>query len=1176
MSDLLSRLHERALILDGAMGTNIHRKDPTDADWGGKDLVNCTEWILMTHPDWIRDIHRDFFAVGCDAVETNTFGANAIALGEFNKVEYLEEINRRAVRVAKEARDEFSTPDWPRYVIGSVGPGTKPVSFTDNTITFDQVVEAYQDQMRIFLQDGVDAILLETAFDILHLKALVVAAREQMHKVGRQVPLMAQVTIESFGTMLAGTDIAAALVTLEALPVDVIGMNCATGPDMMLDHLLHLSKHCRRFISCLPNAGIPETVDGKAHFHLQPHELARALRQFVAEFGVNIVGGCCGTTPEHLKAVVEAVRGVQPKVRTPIVEPSVASLTQAVTLKMVPGPLIVGERTNTTGSRKFKKLLEADDLDGMVDMAREQEDEGAHLLDVCLAYPGRDEVADMTAALRRINKVIKLPVVIDSTEWQVMEAGLKCVAGKPFLNSINLEEGRTKLDIVVPFAKKYGAALVALTIDEEGQATTCDWKFRVAQRIYDICVNEYGVEPTDLYFDPLVLPVSTGQPELYNAAVETLNSIRRIKAELPGAGTWLGLSNISFGLDPYVRQVVNSVFLKLGLEAGLDAAILNASKILPLNEIDPTGLKLAERLLLNQRDAGDPLQQLIAHYQAMSADGKKTTAKKTVHLGDTVEERLKNAIIQGRRDSLIADLDQARTRYAPLEIINTILLDGMKVVGDLFGSGQMQLPFVLQSAEVMKLAVKHLEQFMERVEGAEKGKIVLATVKGDVHDIGKNLVDIILTNNGYKVYNLGIKQPVETILEAAEKHRAHAIGMSGLLVKSTVIMKENLELMQRRGLNLPVICGGAALTRKYVEHTLSQVYEGPVFYGEDAFEGLRVMDELCQHGVERVPAKPRARAAGRADDVGAAAVAVLDAPPAPGSSHDANGARPTPPRGPSRRTLPPADDLPTPPWLGTRVVTDLDMTRIFPYLNQRTLFSTQWQFRKNNVAPADYERQIEKVALPTLERLKTQCLQENILRPAVVYGFFPCASDGDDLIIFHDDRRTERLRFTFPRQAFGDSWCISDFFQPLGEAFAATDHIAMMAVTMGEAVSIRTKELFEDNKYTDYLYLHGLGVECAEALAEYWHQRIRQEWGIAGDDSPDIQKLFKLHYRGCRYSFGYPACPDLEDQTKLFELLQPDRIGLHLTEQFLLEPEQSTNAIIVHHPAAKYFNVKCA
>lgn len=1156
MSDFLKRLENDVLIFDGAMGTSIHRYNPSPKDWGGDDLVNCSEWMLFTHPEWIRETHESFLSVGCDAVETNTFGANRIALAEFKKQDHCFEINRLAAELARAACQRYATPDRPRYVIGSIGPGTK--SITLGHVTFDELREAYRPQMTGLLEGGCDVLLIETCFDLLQAKACVIAAREEMEKLGRQVPLMVQVTIETTGTMLTGSDIGAALVTLEALPVDVIGLNCATGPDRMVSHIRHLSQFCRRPLSCLPNAGLPENIDGKAHFPLQPDELADYLYQFVTEFGVNIVGGCCGTTPEHLAAVIRRLRGAKPKPREVVFEPSCSSLYQAVTYKMEPGPLIVGERTNTTGSRKFKRLLEADDLDGMTTMAREQEDEGAHLLDVCVAYPGRDEAGDMARLLRRFNEAVKLPLVLDSTEWQVMAEGLKYVTGKPFLNSINLEEGRKKLDIVVPLARKYGAALVALTIDEVGQATTCEWKARVAQRIYDICTQEFGVPPTDLFFDPLVLPVTTGQPELHNAAVETLNSIRWIKENLPGAGTWLGVSNISFGLDPYPRQVLNSVFLRLALDAGLDAAILNASKILPLNDIDPMGRRLAERLLLNQREEGDPLQQFIAHYQQLG--GKEVSSKKTIHLGDTVEERLKNAIIQGRRDSLIPDLDLAREAYTPLDIINTILLDGMKVVGELFGSGQMQLPFVLQSAEVMKTAVKHLEQFMERIEGAEKGKIVLATVKGDVHDIGKNLVDIILTNNGYKVFNLGIKQPIEAILQTFQEQQAHAIGMSGLLVKSTVVMKENLELMAARGLRVPVICGGAALTRRYVEESLRQVYGPKVHYGEDAFEGLRLMDQICAQ-VEAVSTSARTVVASPSGLAASVNVAVRSQP------------KPTAPeRNGYIRTLPFASDLPTPPFLGTRLVRDIPLEHIFPFLNTRTLISTQWQFRKNRIAPAEYDRVMREMALPALERLKRQCIEERILQPAVVYGFFRCASAGNDLIIFEEDGQTEKLRFHFPRQRHHEHLCLSDYFQPK-EAGPAQDTVAFMLVTMGREASRKAHELFTSDRYTDYLYLHGLSVESAEALAEMWHQRIRQEWGIGQHDAQEVQKLFKLHYRGCRYSFGYPACPDLEDQAKIFELLQPERIDVSLSEHFQLEPEQSTTALIAHHPLAKYFNV---
>jgi 5-methyltetrahydrofolate--homocysteine methyltransferase len=1151
----LSLADQRVVILDGAMGTNLHRYDPTDADWGGREFVNLCDVVALTHPEWIREIHRSFLAVGCDAVETNTFSGSRHVLAEYGLADKCYDLSVLNSRIAREAVAEFNTANRPRFVIGSVGPGTKQPSITDPgiAIDFDSLYQSYLPHMRGLIDGGVDAILIETCFDILQAKCAVICALDAMREKGVRLPLMVQVTILDNGTMLAGSDMATAITTLEAFPeIDVIGINCALGPADMLSHIQQLSDQCRRKISCLPNAGLPETVDGKAVFPLQPAGLVEWLEKFVREYGVNIVGGCCGTTPEHLAAAVQVLHGVQARQRTPLWEPSVSSLHSTVSLCQEPRPLLVGERTNTNGSRKFKQLLEAEDWPGLVEMGREQEREGVHVLDVCTAFVGRDEVRDMREVVRRYNEIIRVPLMIDSTETPVVEASLKLVSGKPIINSINLEEGRKKIDAVVPLAKRYGAALVALSIDEQGQATTAEWKFAVAKRIYQICTGEFAIPPSDLLFDPLVFPVTTGQEDLRNSALETLNAIRRIKQELPGALTHVGLSNVSFGLNPYVRQVVNSVFLHHALEYGLDSAILHAAKIIPLARIDDEGRELARRLLFNERDQGDPLQELIAHYEEFEGTRGKGEKGKKGSLGETVEERLKQAIIQGRRESLLADLDLARERFRPLDIINTILLDGMKVVGDLFGSGQMQLPFVLQSAEVMKAAVAHLEKFMEKTEGAEKGKIVLATVKGDVHDIGKNLVDIILTNNGYKVYNLGIKQPIENILHAAVEHKAHAIGLSGLLVKSTVVMKEDLQALRDRGVKMPVICGGAALNRRYVEEDLRRVYGGPVYYGEDAFTGLHIMDGLCNSAVAPVPP-----------------AAPLPVPESAGvekrvvkTTTAANGYQSKVSR---------AAPVPTPPFLGSRIVRDIDMRAVFPFLNERTLISTQWQFRKNNVDPADYERQMREVAYPALERLKEMCIAERILQPAVVYGFFPCAAEGNDLVIYREDGRTERLRFTFPRQESGEHLCLSDYFRP-GEG-RAVDIVGFMAVTMGPEVSRRAKEFFERGQYTDYLYLHGLGVESAEALAEYWHKRMRSLWGIGQDDAPDIQKLFKLHYRGCRYSFGYPACPDLEDQAKLFQLLEPERIGLALSEQFQLEPEQSTTALVVHHPEARYFNV---
>jgi len=1169
-ADFLSLLNERVVILDGAMGTNIHRYNPTDADWGGPTQVNNCDHVGLTRPEWIYEIHKGFLEVGCDAVETNTFNGSKIVLAEFGLGDRVEEINKRNVRIARDAVKAFSTPRRPRFVIGSVGPGTKMPSVENESIYahFDKVADSYRPQLAALVEEGVDAVLIETCFDVLQAKCVAITAIEVMKQKGVRVPLMVQITVDDRtkgATMLPGTEIPSAVTTLLALPeIDVIGLNCSVGPDLMLSAIKTLSESSDRRISVLPNAGLPIKRGDETCFPLQPNELADWLERFVSEFGVNIVGGCCGTTFTHLKAVVDRIAGKKPASRSPKYTPAVSSLFASTDLQQEPRPLIIGERTNTNGSRKFKQLLEKEDWHGLVEMAQEQEREGAHVVDVCTAYVGRDEVRDMKEVIRRFNAVITRPLMIDSTEVRVIDESLKLVSGKPIINSVNLEDGREKFDKIVGLARKYGAALVCGCIDERGMARTAQTKFEVASRIYDIGTNEYGLRPSDLLFDPLVLPVSTGQEEERRNGLETLEGIRRIKEGLPGALTTVGLSNVSFGLSPYARQVVNSVFLHYGIEYGLDSAILHAAKIIPLASIDETGRELARRLLFAEYDQGDPLQQLISHYA-----GKKSEAKESTSLGDTVEERLKQAIIRGRRESLIADLDAARERYSPIDIINKILLDGMKVVGDLFGSGQMQLPFVLQSAEVMKAAVAHLEKFMEKVAGAEKGKIVLATVKGDVHDIGKNLVDIILSNNGYKVYNLGIKQPIDAMIRAYEEHAADAIGMSGLLVKSTVVMKEDLVTLNERGLDPPVILGGAALTRRYVEQDLTALYRGRLFYGEDAFGGLHIMDRLM--------ADKRLLATGSRGAAGLVSARTTRKEPVPSSNGQPadeqvtccpTHARALPTRSPSLR---PAPDVPAAPFWGSKIVTGIQVVDLFPYVNERTLLSTQWGLRKANVRPADYERQMQEFAYPTLERLKRQCLAENILRPAVVYGFYRAASEGNDIVIYHSDGTTERLRFTFPRQDHADFLCLSDYIRH-GEG-QATDVVAFSGVTMGEEVSRRAKEHFDSGRYQEYYLLHGLGVEMAEALAEYFHKRIREEWGIARQDSPVIQKLFKKHYRGCRYSFGYPACPNLEDQAKLFELLEPERIGLHLSEQFQLEPEQSTTALVVHHPDAKYFNV---
>ncbi len=1179
-SPFLKLADERVIILDGGMGTSLHKYHPTDKDWGyspnGKSLMNLSDTLVYTHPDWIREIHAGFFEAGCDAVETNTFNANAVGLGEFGMTPQMDEINRENIRLAKEVAARFATADRPRFVVGSVGPGTKMPSLTDPAIyiDFDSMAEAYRPQLRVMIEERVDAILVETCFDILQAKCVAITAIEEMKRAGVRVPLMVQLTIiDAQQKMLPGTDIQTALVALEPIDeIDVIGMNCGVGPDLMLDSIKGLSRHCRKRLSVLPNAGLPENRNGETYFPLDPAGLAEWLERFVVEFGVNIIGGCCGTTKDHLKAVCDRIGGKKPARRTPVYLPALSSLHALQEVSVDQKPLLVGERTNTNGSRKFKQLLEKEDWHGLVEMAQEQEREGIHLLDVCVDYVGRDGVRDMIEVIRRYNAVLTKPMMLDSTEVPVIEAALKLCSGKSIINSINLEDGRKTLDPKTKLAKKYGAALVALTIDEVGQADTAEWKFDVAKRIYDIVVHEYGIPPSDLMFDPLVFPLSTGQEQTRKSALATFESIKLIKTQLPGCLTHVGLSNCSFGLAPYTRQVLNSMYLHYAIQYGLDSAILHASKIMPLASIDDTGKELCRRLLFDERtfDAAgecveDPLQLLIEHY----AD-KKTESKKGQSLGDTVEERLKQAIIQGRRESLVADLDLARERYSPVDVINKILLTGMKVVGDLFGSGQMQLPFVLQSAEVMKAAVAHLEQFMEKVEGQEKGKIVLATVKGDVHDIGKNLVDIILTNNGYKVFNIGIKQPVDAMIAKYQETGADAIGMSGLLVKSTVIMKEDLVTLNDRQLNPPVILGGAALNRRYVEHDLQAIYKGKVYYGEDAFGGLAIMDAIV--------ARKKVASVGSVALRGAMAgsqrrefsePAVLDDSELHRRPAAVEIRADLPPRA---INLPRATDIPVPPFLGVRHFS-AKMDDVFPYMNEITLFGAQWQFRKGGADPKKYLEDIEKTARPALARLKDFCLTNDILRPTATYGFFPAAGDGQTLTVYAPDRATVLQTFTFPRQDFGDYLCLSDYVEPLKDGHPV-DSVAMMAVTVGHEVTRACNQLKEDGKFQDYLFLHGLGVEAAEAFAEYFHRHLRAEWGFGDKDSPEIRKLFKGHYRGRRYAFGYPACPRLEDQTGLFELIDPTQVGITLTEQFLLEPEQSTTAIVFHHPNAKYFNVR--
>ncbi len=1133
-------LDRRVLVFDGAMGTSVHALDLPLADFQG--LENCTEILTLTRPDAIRDIHTRFLEVGCDAVETNTFGANKLVMAEFGLAGRVRELNRRAAEIAREACEKFDSPDHPRFVVGSAGPGTKLVSLRQ--ITFDALADSYAEQMRGLLDGGVDALLIETCQDILQAKAAIAGAETVFAEAGRRVPLMVQVTLETTGKMLVGTDIAAALVALEAYPqIEVIGLNCATGPEQMSEHLLYLAEHCTRKISVMPNAGLPEVVGGQTRYPLGPDGLARWLLEFVEQAGVNIVGGCCGTTPAHMARVVQAIGRRPPIPRQPVTEASVSSLYQATPIRQDNSFLIIGERTNANGSKKFRELLAAEDIDGMVRMAKDQVRAGCHMLDVCVAYVGRDERADMERLMSRFATEVTVPLMIDSTETAVIESALKLAGGKCVVNSVNLEDGEKRCAEVLPLCRKFGAAVVALTIDEEGMAKTCARKVAVAERLYRLATEKYGLACGDLLFDPLTFTIGTGKEDDRRLGLETLQAIREIKQRFPASHIVLGVSNISFGLKPAVRHVLNSVFLHYAREAGLDAAIVHAAGIEPLYRIDEKLREIARKLIFDEREGGDdPLTDLLRQF-AEESEAEEAASPRA----KTVEERLRQRIIDGDRAGLEDDLAEAMKKYPPLAIINDILLAGMKVVGDLFGSGEMQLPFVLQSAETMKAAVACLEPHMEKTHDRGKGSMVLATVKGDVHDIGKNLVDILLTNNGYTVHNLGIRQPINNIVDAWEAHQADAIGLSGLLVKSTLVMRDNLITLNERGLTPPVILGGAALTRKYVEQDLRPLYKGPLFYAKDAFEGLALMARILA-GEKPAPVQPAETVAAGPKD---AAVSVIER---------------------TERSEKIATDvpIPTPPFWGSRVLENIPLKEALAFINEVMLFQMQWQYKKKGRRQEEFEQYIESEVRPIYRELVERCRREKILECKAVYGYWPCQSEGNALILYHPEDRERRVgRFDFPRQKKEPFWCLADFWRP--KSSGEYDVVALSIVTVGAQASKVAREWFAADRYRDYLHLHGLSVEAAEALAEYMHKRIRQELGIADQDDPDLRKLFQQGYRGSRFSFGYPACPSLEDQKKLWPLLDPQRIGVNLTEEFQLEPEQSTSAIVSHHPQAKYF-----
>ena len=1154
---LRQALAQRTVIADGAMGTMLQAADPSLEDFQNHE--GCNEILNVTRPDLVRSVHDAYLEVGVDAIETNTFGANWANLAEYGIEDRIYELAFAGGKIAREAADAFSTPDKPRFVLGSLGPGTKLPSLGHTS--YQKLKDAYYTASKGLVDSGSDALLIETTQDLLQAKAAVNGARLAVTESGRDVIVIAQVTVETTGTMLLGSEIGAALNALEPLNIDLIGLNCATGPAEMSEHLRYLSKNSHTAISVMPNAGLPLLGPKGAEYPLGPEELATALETFVNDYGITLIGGCCGTTPAHLAAVVNRLAGRGVKKRAIEIEPGASSLYQYVPFRQDKTYLAIGERTNANGSRAFRDALVAEDWSTCVEIARDQIRDGAHMLDLSVDYVGRDGVRDMTEIASRFATSSTLPIVLDSTEPAVLKAGLESLGGRCIINSVNYEDGdgpTSRFARIMPLVQEHGASVVALTIDEEGQARTAEWKLRVARRLIKDLTENWGMHVGDILIDTLTFPIATGQEETRRDGLETISAIKALKEEFPEVQTTLGVSNVSFGLNPAARVVLNSVFLHECVEAGLDSAIVHPSKITPMARIDARQKEVALDLIYDRRTFDgenctyDPLSEFLQLFEGVElAASRNIRASELAAL--PLKQRLERRIIDGEKVGLTDDLDTAMAEgIKPLAIINDHLLEGMKEVGELFGKGEMQLPFVLQSAEVMKSAVAYLEPHMEKTSDAGRGRMLLATVKGDVHDIGKNLVDIILSNNGYQVVNIGIKQTINQIIDAAQENEVDAIGMSGLLVKSTVIMKENLEELTSRGLDQkwPIVLGGAALTRAFVEQDLAGVFPGEVRYARDAFEGLRLMDAIMavKRGDEgaALPALRERRVK---------AVSRLDEP----TEIDT-----------VRSDVAVDIDIPKAPFFGSRIVKGIPLADYVGMLDERALFMGQWGLKG---ARGEYEAMAETEGRPRLRALLNEVQSKGWLEAAVVYGYFPCVSEGNDLVILHHEgpeKGKERVRFSFPRQRRDRRLCLSDFFA--SRESGKIDVVAFHVVTMGNTVSKAANELFAANAYREYLELHGLSVQLTEALAEHWHARIREEMAVRGDDAPDIQGILDQGYRGSRYSFGYPACPDIEQQTQLCELLEPGRIGVELSEEFQLHPEQSTSAIIVHHPEAKYFN----
>ena len=1198
-SAFLQRLHgpqRPVLVFDGGTGTSLQRHELTAEDFGGPELEGCNEHLVLTRPDVVQAVHRSFLEVGCDVIETNTFGATPLVLGEYGLAEQAYAINKRGAELAAEMAAEFSGGSKPRFVAGSMGPTTKLPTLAQ--VGFDQLRADFALQARGLMDGGADLLLLETCQDVLQIKAGLQGLEEAMGAVGRRLPVMVSVTMETTGTMLVGADAAAVVTILEPFPIDVLGLNCATGPDLMKPHVRYFSEQSPFVVSCIPNAGLPENVGGVAHYRLTPMEMRMALHHFVEDLGVQIIGGCCGTTPAHIEALVQHCQHLQPAPRpvrqaehsapSPLShQPAAASIYTSTTYHQDNSFLIIGERLNASGSKKVRELLNQDDWDGLVSIARQQVNENAHLLDVNVDFVGRDGVSDMKALVQRLVTNVNLPLMLDSTEWQKMEAGLKVAGGKCILNSTNYEDGEPRFYKVLELAKRFGAGVVVGTIDEEGMARTAEKKLAIARRAYRDALK-YGLPARELFFDPLALPISTGVEEDRRNGAATLEAIGRIRQQMPEVHVVLGISNVSFGLSPATRMALNSVFLHDCCSAGLDAAIVSPAKILPLNRISPQQQKVCRDLIHDRRRFSgdvciyDPLTALTEMFAGVSGPAARTTGSRLEDL--PLEERLKQHIIDGERLNLEESLALALQQTPPLEIVNRFLLDGMKVVGELFGSGQMQLPFVLQSAQTMKAAVAYLEPHMEKAEGRNRAraKVLIATVKGDVHDIGKNLVDIILTNNGYEVINLGIKQDVTAIINAQKEHQADCICMSGLLVKSTAFMKDNLAAFNDAGIQVPVILGGAALTPRFVHRDCRAVYRGQVIYGRDAFTDLRFMDAyLKARQVDRWDHRQ-----GFLDGIPPGVGLVNEETTAPTAADTVPASAPAnvmttaesaaqPPGDPTARSAAvPEEPAVQPPFLGARLLHshEIPLEEVASYLDRQALFVGQWQLRRGkDQSRADHEALLRTTAEPALEHWLERCRQDHLLQPAVAYGYFPCGRRGNSLQVF-DPQGQERLgAFVFPRQRSGNRYCIADFYRDLANE-QPTDVLPMQAVTMGEQASVFAQDLFGAHAYSDYLYFHGLAVQMAEALAEWVHARIRRACGFANQEPGALRDVLAQRYRGSRYSFGYPACPNVADSRQQLTWLGAEAIGLTMDSSDQLQPEQSTTALVALHSKARYFS----